>query len=352
MVSFACTRNWALGNTLLCTRGASPKGSSPRPYAYNQYSPWAYAKGEQAGYNRLEFGGTSPNSPVQHGPRSSRVDAWPCCKVLLVVAVSILLGSVAGLVLRKVPGAAERLDALQQRALSMFRHPEAPQAAEASVRATAPTSTRPLYSCGASSKVWASSSVSEAERAWCCQNFGQGCRHRSFRADPIATKVDRFECKIRERMEWNVKQTVWCCENRGLGCGTTRSPEHRLNCSDVPLRGRGAWSAAKKKACYEAFQMPIFASPTLPASGDRLQSALDPTDAVASIGDAAPPAEEEGTRLPVILGGVAPLRKAQGDSYDCTEDRTHWIAEWSPTKKAWCCRHRSFACPPEPGRMT
>lgn len=34
-----------------------------------------------------------------------------------------------------------------------------------------------------------------------------------------------------------------------------------------------------------------------------------------------------------------------GNSWDCSAGLAHWDADWSASKKVWCCRHTGKACP-------
>lgn len=355
-MSFACTRNW-VGNTLLCTRpSGSPKsGASPRQHYPQGPLGWTYVKGEQAGYNRLaplEYGG----GVAQQDPRSK-----PGCNCLVPV-LAILLGSIIGVVIREMDLHVSDL--------------------QVSGIVAKPTTTLPLYDCSDKGDEDWGPSASMARLNWCCENFQQGCAGRDRQQAQRAAgwvRKEPFECSGEPQEEWGAKRRRWCCENKGLGCPTTRAPEQRLNCSDLPPGGRSAWPAAKKQACQDAFQLPIYASPSDPPPGsvEVTSNTVDSNQALvtvqqgegrdvgtrtsasstAEVDDTVQTQEGEVSATAPPAGflhngeEIAAPRKTQDDSYDCGDDKEHWMAEWSPTKKAWCCRHTQFACPPDPLRL-
>mmetsp|Transcript_6345 Transcript_6345/g.18139 ORF Transcript_6345/g.18139 Transcript_6345/m.18139 type:complete len:863 (-) Transcript_6345:310-2898(-) len=115
-----------------------------------------------------------------------------------------------------------------------------------------------------------------------------------------------------EVASWPDRQRRWCCGQAGVGCaarGLASGGQRTFDCQAGLTHWERGWSEAKKAYCC------------------------------AISGAGCPP------RSPPMPSGCHPDHpQSQGCPYDCAHGVENWVALWSPSKKAYCCRTTGQGC--------
>lgn len=120
--------------------------------------------------------------------------------------------------------------------------------------------------------VGVTSTWTEAKKAWCCQNEGEGCRY-DCHVEPVDSwtgekrdwcckvrgsncpTTSRFAFDCNEGIEtwktgWSMEKKVWCCTHANIGCSPDANPV-LFDCSTLDDDWEVAWSREKKEWCCE-----------------------------------------------------------------------------------------------------
>mmetsp|Transcript_108557 Transcript_108557/g.313548 ORF Transcript_108557/g.313548 Transcript_108557/m.313548 type:complete len:274 (+) Transcript_108557:78-899(+) len=142
------------------------------------------------------------------------------------------------------------------------------------------------FDCDDGALEWRSTWHPEKMR-WCCRHVGLGC-----------IEHPAFACEASDMRSWPSAEAKWCCDERGIGC------------DEAAMAG---CSEANVGACLGA-------------------------------GPRARPTDKQATTPATTTPKPEPL----DHDHDCSYELSHWMKEWTPQKKAWCCQREHIGCPPMP----
>jgi len=262
------------------------------------------------------------------------------CKVMLVVLVAAAIGVSIGACIRGYD-MGRAFVGLREQIFSAFGSPGALQASSSDTSAK--------HDCADRLEDW-EHAWSASKRDWCCRNVGRGCREGTTAA---ALGGDGFRCAVERSESWRDDELDWCCHHRGLGCSIlkakaeaaqqSKSPGH-FDCSDVPPEGKEKWPAKKVVACLG--NQDFKCDEGKPESWGFQQKAW--CCEVHHVGCGGSHPSESSVPHVASQSRTAAASAADEEHYDCSRNLLHWVHDWSPQKKAWCCRNRRIGCPPVP----
>lgn len=320
-------------SALSCTRAAGCTRSGPPGERDHLMQPaWSHVGSGQGDFELHErYGYVGEGQGGWKREVVTTYEGWrfkPQCKAVTVVIVSCTFGLAIGVAIRQAPGTTERLGQWRENLAAMLHPrwtevgvatgplpvvgPDPASAGAGAPGATLATTERPAVGAGAAGEAAGEArEVGEVEaggqlykcqdgsvdnwgvgkKDWCCQQVSFGCREGS--EDP-----GHFDCGAGPPGLWAEAKAKHCCKTHDLGCPTLAPPKRDFDCKDIPAGGREAWPPEKRSFC-----------------------------------DAQDEEEEEDVE------------------HDCSKNLRSWVTEWTPDKKAWCCRHKHVACPPDPNMM-